>query len=135
MLRFDQVTNFFVRPDFFPQFTTRISKFLNSLNCELLTISFRMRPTFIYNFSWVKKNWIRGMKYAAGNRVKCIVTTKIALLSFLNSHYKLWNDSNMNFKLENSNLFCIDFVYPIPILLIISDQKMIFVLLNFVVTP
>ena len=55
MSRFDRVMDFFVRPDLFSQFPTRISKFLNSLNFELLTVYIYMIPTIIYKFSWDKK--------------------------------------------------------------------------------
>ena len=37
MLRFDRVMDFSLQPDFFPQFPMSISKFLSSLNFELLT--------------------------------------------------------------------------------------------------
>ena len=57
MLRFDRVRAFLC-----DQFPTRISKFLNSLNFELLTVHFCMRHTIIFKFIFKKldKNNPRG---------------------------------------------------------------------------
>ena len=59
-----------------PKFPMRISKFLNSLNFVLLTVSFCLRPTIIHSLAGFKKNYELNMPWVVG----CPVFPKKSIL-------------------------------------------------------